>query len=64
MVIYKVLLEKIYTILTLLTMGLFSGLLTDWGDQKGSPPLNMSYISYNDDTWHSSVLPKEDPKNI
>ena len=24
----------------------------------------MFYISYNDDTWHSFTLPKEDPKNI
>ena len=30
--------------------------------QKGSPPWNMSYISYNDDTSHSYTLPKENPK--
>ena len=24
----------------------------------------MTYISYNDDTWHSFTLPKEDLKNI
>ena len=24
----------------------------------------MSHISYNDGTWHSYTLPKEDPKNI
>ena len=38
MSIYKVLFEKLYTILTLLTMGLFSRLLVDWGDQKGPLP--------------------------
>ena len=31
MAIYKVLFEKLYTILTLLTMSLFSRLLMDWG---------------------------------
>ena len=24
----------------------------------------LSHISYNDETWHSYTLPKEDPKNI
>ena len=63
MTIYKVLFENIYTILALLTMGLFFGFFfTDWGDQKGSPPKNMSYIPYNDNTWHSYTLPKEDQK--
>ena len=28
------------------------------------PSKNLSYISYNDETWHSYTLPKEDPKNI
>ena len=32
MAIYKVLFEKLYTILTLLTMNLFSRLLMDWGE--------------------------------
>ena len=30
--------------------------------QKGGQ--NLSHISYNDETWHSYTLPKEDPKNI
>ena len=31
----------------------------------GEGPLSkMSHISYNDGTWHSYALPKEDPKNI
>ena len=34
-----------------------------WG-QKGLPPQNLRHISYNDQTWHSYTLPKEDPKNI
>ena len=39
MPIYKVLLEKRYTILTLLAMGpFFFGLLTDWGQTKKAPP--------------------------
>ena len=25
---------------------------------------NLSPISYNDETWHTHTLPKEDPKNI
>ena len=28
------------------------------------PPLNLSHISYIDETWHSYALPKDDPKNI
>ena len=26
--------------------------------------VGKSYISYNDETWHSCTLPKEDPKNM
>ena len=26
--------------------------------------IHLSHISYNDETWHSYTLPKEDPKNI
>ena len=37
MAIEKVLFEKLYTILTLLTMRLFPGLLTEWRDQKDLP---------------------------
>ena len=49
MAIYKVLFEKLYTILTVLTMGIFFGLLIASGDQKGPLP-KMFYISYNDGT--------------
>ena len=38
-----------------------------WGcsrmmEQKAPPLLHLSHISYNDETWHSYTLPKEDPK--
>ena len=29
-----------------------------------SPLHKLSHICYNDETWHSYTLPKEDPKNI
>ena len=25
---------------------------------------DLSHVSYNDETWHSYILPKEDPKNV
>ena len=31
---------------------------------KAPSLLNLSHISYNDETWHSYTLPKEDPKNL
>ena len=34
-----------------------------WGVQK-CPALNLSHISYNDETLHSYTLAKEDPKNM
>ena len=37
------------------------------GGQKNPPtpaPINLPHISYNDKTWHSYTLPKEDPKTI
>ena len=38
-------------------------LLTDGAVQKvPSSSLNLSHISYNDETWHNYTLPKEDPK--
>ena len=47
-------------------MGLF--VAAHWcRDQKDPPPppfLNLSQLSYNDETWHSYTLPKEDPENI
>ena len=27
-------------------------------------PLPPSHVSYNDETWHSNTLPKEDSNNI
>ena len=48
-------------------MGIF-GAGHGWGGGRGGgkipPPKNLSNISYNDYTWHSYTLPKEDPKNI
>ena len=41
----------------------FSGLLKD-GGKKSHAPWNLSHISYNDETWHSFTLPKEDSENI
>ena len=64
MAIEKVLFEKLYTILTLLMMRLFPGLLTEWRDQKDLPLKNMSDISYSYGTLYSYTLPKEDTKNI
>ena len=40
-------------------MGVF-GAAHGWG--KGGK--NLSDMSYNDETWHSYIMPKEDPKNI
>ena len=31
---------------------------------KMPSPQTLSHISYNDETWHSYTLPKQDPKNI
>ena len=36
--------------------------IQDW--EKDSPLENLSHMSWNDETWHSCTLPKEDPKNI
>ena len=41
----------------------FLRLLTG-GGPKRLPPKNLSHISYNDKTWYSYTLPKEDPENI
>ena len=42
-------------------MGIF-GAADGWG---GGPPLSkICHTSYNDETWHSYTLPKEDPKNM
>ena len=62
MTIYKLLFEKLYGILNLLTTGLFFKAAHGLGGPKMPPPQNMSYISYNDDTWYSYTLPKENHK--
>ena len=40
----------------------FFGAAHGWGWGQRNPP--PSHISYNDKTWHSYALPREDPKNI
>ena len=45
--------------LTLFRMGLF-GAAHGWG----TPPENLSHISYNDENWHSYTLPKVDQKDF
>ena len=32
--------------------------------QKWHPPLNLSLISFDDETWYSCALPKKDSKYI
>ena len=44
-------------------MGFF-GVAYRLGSQKDPSPWNLSHISYNDETWYSYTLPKEDQKNI
>ena len=39
----------------------FLGAAHSWGFLA---PFLKSIISYNDETWHSYTLPKEDQKNI
>ena len=43
--------------------GLFWG-CSRMGALFGSPSLKSATHSYNDETWHSYTLPKEDPKNV
>ena len=57
MAIYKVLFEKLNTILILLTICLF------FEAAHGPPPWNISFIFCNEDNWHSCTLLKKDPKN-
>ena len=40
------------------------GLLTDGETKKAPPPQNLLGISYDNETWSSYILPKEDPNNI
>ena len=42
--------------------GPFRGCLKDAGVKKAPHPYNLSRISYNDETWHNYLLPKEDSK--
>ena len=40
-----------------------------WGEARGPkkpppPPIKSVNISYNDETWRSFTLTKEDPKNV
>ena len=62
MAIYKVLFEKLYTILTLLKMDLLGTAHGLGGGAKGPPFKNLSYISYNDHTSHSFSYLKKTPK--
>ena len=42
----------------------FEGCSKMEGDKKGFPPLNLSRIFCNDETWHGIILPKKNTKNI
>ena len=56
-----------FYLLTLFRMGSFGaahGWRGEGGVKKAPLPKNLSHISYNDETWHSYTLLKEDPKNI
>ena len=46
-------------------MGFF-GAAHGWvgGGAFGPPPKNWPHTPYNDETWHSFTLPKEDHKNV
>ena len=55
------------SLLTLFRMGIFGAAHRSGGVGWGGGGLfaqNLSHISYNDETWHSYTLAKEDPKNI
>ena len=58
--IYKVLLEKLYTILTLSTLGFLSRLLMDLGDQKAKKASSLKYILHILQWCRLAQLPKED----
>ena len=47
-------------------MCLFGAAQGGWGGREGvgvkkTPYQNLSNLSYNDETWHSYTLPKENP---
>ena len=44
-------------------MGLFKA-AHGWGGKKAPLPKICHMLSYNDETWYSYTLPKENPKNI
>ena len=44
-------------------MGFFGAAYGWWGGE-GVGGQKSSHISYNDESWHSYTLPKEDPKDI
>ena len=59
---------KVYLVLlkhpiTLFSMGFF-GAAREWRGAKRPPLPKIFHISYNDETWHSYTLPKENPKTI
>ena len=61
--------DQLTKILTLFKMGFFGAAHGWWGaggggEGEGQKGLNLSHISYNDETWNSYTLPKKDPKNI
>ena len=62
MTIYKVLFENLYTVLTLLAMGLFWGSAHGLVGSKRLPFLK--YALHILQWWHSYTLPKENQKNI
>ena len=35
-----------------------------FGAAHGRGGQNLSHIPYNDETWHSYILPKKDPKKV
>ena len=50
-------------LLTLFTMGLL-GAAHGWEWVSKRPRPKISHTSYNDETWHSYTLAKEDPQNM
>ena len=49
-------------VLTLFRMEFFGA--AHAGGGKAPPAKNLSDISYNNETWHTYILPKEDSKDI